>query len=309
MNTFRDSELHIEIGKNDLPIRELTPFDKEFPDRLRYIPNPPKVLYLRGALPPDDMPTVAIIGARACTDYGRNAARSFGRILSKNGVAIISGLAYGIDSEGQAGAVDAAGKTYAVIGSGVNICYPAKNFPIYEKLLSLGGGVISEYPENYPPLRENFVQRNRLISGLSDIVLVIEAREKSGTGITVSYALDQGKQVFALPGRITDQLSAGCNRLIRDGAEILTSPEDVLAALHLKHAGECTIQEKDTSSLSSKQKRVYEALTDDAEHLDFLLDKTKLSVTELTAILLELEILGFSECTKTGFYRRKAFSE
>jgi DNA processing protein len=134
---------------------------------------------------------------------------------------------------------------------------------------------------------------------------VIEARERSGTFITVNNALEQGKQVFALPGRITDPLSKGCLQLIKEGAEILTSPEDILEYLHLKNQGEQLILEKDTSVLNPKQKAVYDLLETDAAHLDTLVPKSNLPVPELTAILLELEILGFSECTKTGFYRRK----
>lgn len=286
-------------------IRELTPLDADYPERLRNIPDPPRTLYVRGSLPPDDVPTVAIIGARSASDYGLQVARSFGRALAMQGIGIISGMAAGIDSAGQWGAVDAEAKTYAVFGCGLNVCYPARNYLLYDKILQYGGGAISELPLDAPPIGKQFASRNRIIAGLADAVLVLEAREKSGTFITVVDALDQGKQIFALPGRVTDGLSKGCNQLIRQGADILTSPEDVLEYLHLAHHKEQLMLEKDTSMLNPKQQKVYAALDVEAKHLDQLIGKLAMSVQELSAILLELEILGFSDSPKLGFYRRR----
>ena len=286
-------------------IRELTPLDADYPERLRNIPDPPRTLYVRGSLPPDDVPTVAIIGARSASDYGLQVARSFGRALAMQGIGIISGMAAGIDSAGQWGAVDAEAKTYAVFGCGLNVCYPARNYLLYDKILQYGGGAISELPLDAPPIGKQFASRNRIIAGLADAVLVLEAREKSGTFITVGDALDQGKQIFALPGRVTDGLSKGCNQLIRQGADILTSPEDVLEYLHLAHHKEQLMLEKDTSMLNPKQQKVYAALDVEAKHLDQLIGKLAMSVQELSAILLELEILGFSDSPKLGFYRRR----
>lgn len=286
-------------------IRELTPLDADYPERLRNIPDPPRTLYVRGSLPPDDMPTVAIIGARSASDYGLQVARSFGRALAMQGIGIISGMAAGIDSAGQWGAVDAEAKTYAVFGCGLNVCYPARNYLLYDKILEHGGGAISELPLDAPPIGKQFASRNRIIAGLADAVLVLEAREKSGTFITVGDALDQGKQIFALPGRITDGLSKGCNQLIRQGADILTSPEDVLEYLHLTYHKEQKMLEKDTSMLNPKQQKVYAVLDVEAKHLDQLIGKLSMSVQELSSILLELEILGFSDSPKLGFYRRR----
>ncbi len=285
--------------------RELTPLDREYPERLRVIQNPPRTLYVRGELPGETMPTVAIIGARDATDYGLDVARTFGRMLSSRGIGIISGMAAGADSAGQWGAIEGGGKTFAVFGCGLNICYPARNYRLYTEILSHSGGILSEVPLDSPPLPKQFASRNRIISALADVIIVIEAREKSGTFITVNCALEQGKQVFALPGRVTDSLSKGCNQLIKEGAEILTSPEDILEYLHLKSSGEQILMEKDTSMLTDSQRNVYRLLTPDATHMDEILQKSGMSVQKLTAALLELEILGFSECTKTGFYRRK----
>ncbi len=286
-------------------IRELTPLDADYPERLRNISDPPRTLYVRGSLPPDDRPTVAIIGARSASDYGLQVARSFGRALAMQGIGIISGMAAGIDSAGQWGAVDAEAKTYAVFGCGLNVCYPARNYLLYDKILEYGGGAISELPLDAPPIGKQFASRNRIIAGLADAVLVLEAREKSGTFITVGDALDQGKQIFALPGRVTDGLSKGCNQLIRQGADILTSPEDVLEYLHLTYHKEQQMLEKDVSMLNPKQQRVYAALDVEAKHLDQLIGKLAMSVQELSSILLELEILGFCESPKLGFYRRR----
>ncbi len=296
--TVRDEHMKQEI-------RELTPLDAEYPERLRNIPNPPRTLYVRGTLPPDSMPTVAIIGARSASDYGLQVARSFGRALAMQGVGIVSGMAAGIDSAGQWGAVDAEAKTYAVFGCGLNVCYPARNYLLYDKILQYGGGAISELPLDAPPLGSQFASRNRIIAGLADAILVLEARERSGTFITVGDALDQGKQIFALPGRVTDGLSKGCNQLIRQGAELLASPEDVLEYLHLTHHKEQCMLEKDCSMLNKKQKKVYDALEVEAVHLDQLIGKLSMSVQELSEILIELEILGFSDSPKLGFYRRR----
>lgn len=288
-----------------MQVRELTPLDKDYPERLRQISNPPGTLYVKGSLPPDDMPTVAIIGSRTSTEYGLDVARTFGRVLASQGIGIVSGMALGADSAGQWGALEGNGHTFAVLGCGINICYPARNYRLYDEILRSSGGIMSEVPLDSPPLPKQFASRNRIISALSDVVIVIEARERSGTFITVNNALEQGKQVFALPGRITDPLSKGCIQLIKEGAEILTSPEDVLEYLHLKTQGEQILFGKDTSNLTPEQKAVYEILTTDSVHLDTLVSKCRMPVPELTPILLELEILGFSECTKTGFYRRK----
>ncbi|OON85474.1 DNA protecting protein DprA [Oribacterium sp. C9] len=288
-------------------MRELTPLHEDYPERLRMIPNPPSTLYVRGKLPPDNVPTVAIIGSREATPYGTEVAETFGRMLAEKGIGIISGMAAGADSAGQWGAIKGGGKTYAVLGCGLNICYPARNYRLYDEILRNDGGLISEVPLDSPPLARQFASRNRIISALSDAVIVIEARERSGTFITVNAALDQGKQVFAVPGRLNDPLSKGCLQLIKDGAEILTSPEDILEFLHLKENGEQLMMEKDSSMLTPGQKSVLQSLESDALHLDVLTKKTGLPVQELTAMLLELEILGFAECTKTGFYRRKSY--
>lgn len=214
-------------------IRYLPWHDAGFPARLRRIPDPPAGIYVMGELPEERMPAIAVVGARSCSEYGRMAARKFAGALAGAGVNVISGLARGIDGIGQEAALAHGGKTYAVMGCGVDICYPEENRVLYEKIKAQGG-ILSEVPPGTVPAPGLFPQRNRIISGLSDVVLVVEAREKSGTLITVDMALEQGRDVAVIPGRITDRLSLGCNRLVRQGAELVLEPADVLGMLGQK---------------------------------------------------------------------------
>ena len=204
--------------------------DNEYPLRLRNIADPPYALWYRGELPANDRLYVGIIGARSCSDYGRRSAEYFGRELAKAGVDVISGMAAGIDGLSQAACLSAGGKSYGILGSGPDVVYPRSNGRLYQNLIN-NGGVISEFIPGTGAIASNFPRRNRIISALSDVLLVIEARERSGTFITVNFALEQGCDVYALPGRIDDPLSAGCNRLIRDGAGVACSVEDVLFGL------------------------------------------------------------------------------
>lgn len=200
------------------------PPDPEYPSYLKNLSSPPAALYVLGKLPDSRKPSVAIIGARNCSAYGRQMARTFSRQLSANGIQIISGLARGIDGIAQNAALEGNNYTCGVLGCGVNICYPKENQDIYDKCIQFGG-LISEYPPGTPPNPRHFPARNRIISGLADAIIVIEAREHSGTLITVDMALSQGKDIYALPGRTTDPLSYGCNELIKNGASPLLSPD------------------------------------------------------------------------------------
>lgn len=211
-------------------IRKYTPGEEGYPGRLRELPDPPRELYVTGELPPEGQLAVAIVGARDCSEYGRYVAGELGRLLGRKGIPVISGMARGIDGISQQAALDGGGKSYGVLGCGVDVCYPAKNRSLYEQL-GKRGGLISEYPPGTPPSPWNFPPRNRIVSGLADVLVVIEARVKSGTLITVDMALEQGKEVYVVPGRVTDRLSDGCNRLIKEGAGVLLSPEAFLQEL------------------------------------------------------------------------------
>ena len=214
----------------DRGIRMVTASEADFPERLKEIPDPPYALYYVGRLPSAGHKAVAVIGARDCTEYGRYMAGQFGRELAQAGVQVISGMARGIDGIGQQAALRAGGYSLGVLGCGVDICYPKENQALYEALIEQGG-ICSEYPPGITPRAVLFPPRNRIISGVADAVLVIEAKEKSGTLITVDMALEQGREVYALPGRGTDPLSRGCNRLIRQGAGLVSVPGELLEEL------------------------------------------------------------------------------
>ena len=195
-----------------------------FPRKLAEIPDPPYGIFYRGKLPETIRPAVAVIGARECSEYGRYVAEELGRYLGNVGIQVISGMARGIDGISQQAALSAGGTSYGVLGCGVDICYPSQNRRLYEELLQKGG-LLSSYAPGTKPLPQYFPPRNRIVSGLSDALIVIEARQKSGTLITVDMALEQGKDVYVVPGRITDRLSDGCNRLLTQGAGVFLSPE------------------------------------------------------------------------------------
>lgn len=205
----------------------LTEEDGDYPARLRNIPDAPFALFVKGYLPGEEIPCVAIIGARDCSEYGKYVAQELGKGLGKNDIAVISGMARGIDGISQMAALQAGGTSFGVLGCGVDICYPSQNRALYQYLQEKGG-VLSIFPPGTQPRAQNFPPRNRIVSGLADVVVVVEAREKSGTLITVDMALEQGKEVYVIPGRITDKLSEGCNRLLKQGAGIILSPQDLV---------------------------------------------------------------------------------
>ena len=211
-------------------IRLLTAEDEDYPQRLRKIPSAPYALYVLGKLPPENLPAVAMIGARECSEYGIYVAKNFAKELGAHGIPVISGMARGIDSISQEAALQGGGRTYAVLGCGVDICYPKSSRRLYEQILEQGG-ILSTFPPGTEPIKRLFPERNRIVSGLADVILVVEARQKSGTFITVDMALEQGREVYAIPGRLTDRLSDGCNLLLQQGALIAVSPKDLLQHL------------------------------------------------------------------------------
>lgn len=226
----KDMDVNFEnMRKQD--IRMCSCFEEIFPEKLKVIPDVPFAIYFKGKLPEQHLPAVAVIGARECSQYGEYIAKELGVLLGKNGIPVISGMAKGIDGITQMQALNAGGVSYAVLGCGVDICYPKTNQDLYERLMEKGG-IISTYVPGTAPQAKLFPARNRIVSGLSDVLVVIEARRRSGTSITVEMALEQGKDIFAVPGRITDRLSDGCNKMIKDGAQVFLSPEDFLLDLY-----------------------------------------------------------------------------
>ena len=217
------------MDKNNIEI--ITIYDKEYPDKLKEIYDPPISLYVKGDKTIFSNPSISIIGCRKCSKYGENTAEKFAYDLASNNINIISGLARGIDTYAHMGALAAKGKTAAVVGSGLDRVYPPENKAVFEKIIETGGAVISEYVIGTKPAARNFPERNRIISGISNGVVVVEAKEKSGTLITVNFALEQGRDVYAVPGNIDNPNSCGTNRLIKEGARLITEPGEILEDL------------------------------------------------------------------------------
>ena len=273
-------------------IRQISSKSAEYPQTLNNYPKMPEILFAKGNLPDAKKPTAAIVGARACSPYGRIQAFRYAKILSSAGVQIISGMAYGIDAEAHKGALEGGTPTYAVLAGGVDICYPSGNRPLYARILRENGGILSEQPPGMRARNYFFPARNRIISGLADLVLIVEAREKSGSLITAQWALDQGKIVYAVPGPVNEALSMGCHKLIYDGAGIAYSPEILLRELGFNCENKVKSPEKNDLGLASDLKLVYSCLDLRPKSTDFLIQKTGLPPEKIGSLLLELKLSG-----------------
>ncbi len=288
----------------------------DFPRRLTEIPDPPFGLFYKGRLPSDTMPAVAVIGARKCSEYGRCMAEQFAAGFAARGINVISGMAMGIDGISQSAALKAGGSSYAVLGGGVDIVYPRTNETLYAQLVRQGG-VLSEYPPRLAPRPSLFPPRNRIISALSDVVLVVEAREKSGTLITVDMALEQGREVYTIPGRCTDSLSMGCNRLLRQGAMVATAPEDIIEdqrweSLLTKTPDSKAPAKASAVKLSPAAQEVYSALdilpsTQDEIVTKLRAQKSICTIPQICQGLVELELKGLAACQNGQYQRRCVF--
>lgn len=275
---------------------------KEYPWRLKNTQGCPIGLFVKGNLPEKMETAVSVIGARACSDYGEMVARELGSALGRYKVPLISGMARGVDSLSQIAAVSQGGPSFAVLGGGVDIVYPKESYKLYEYLCK-EGGVISEYPPGTAPQKVFFAERNRIISGMSDVVCVVEAREKSGTMITVDCALEQGREVFAVPGRITDCTSKGCNELIRQGAGILTDIEDFVknyistynASFSMTINIEETVldPEKEAACIPKEAKSILEVINENSFLPDEIQGKTTLSSYEVMTECMKLAMDGY----------------
>ena len=294
------SELLIKKG-----IRFISREEEEYPKRLRHIYHPPCGLFVRGRLPKEEAPAIGVVEARACSVYGREIAHYFAAELSKRGFSVISGLAAGIDAAAHTGALKAGGYTAAVLGCGTDQCYPQENLSLYLKLGETGG-LLSEYPPGVPPYRANFPARNRIIAGLSDGIMVAEARERSGSLITASLALEEGKDIFSVPGRLGDALSEGCNRLIRAGAALVMTPEDIVQEYDRFFREKQTTHGGDekfyNNLLETREKIVYANLSLTPKHIDALAKECKISFSELTQLLLCLELKGYARQVSANCY-------
>ncbi|MDO5293299.1 MAG: DNA-processing protein DprA [bacterium] len=289
--------------------------DDRYPKKLRTLYDPPYGIYINGELPKENVLTIGIVGARSCSQYGKEVAKYFGYHLAEAGVQVVSGLARGIDGYSHEGALCAKGYTLAVLGSGVDYCYPRENMDLYMRM-EKNGGIMSEYPLGTVPKAGNFPRRNRLISGMCDGLLVIEAKLKSGSLITVDQALEQGRDVFAIPGRITDNLSSGTNNLIKMGAEIVTTPQEILDFYRTRYEEKEDLTEERMlmegvkknplleECLTKEEQIVYTILSLDPKHIDTIAMQTKLSIPRLMSILIGMELKGYISQTIRNYYTR-----
>ena len=274
-------------------IKNIAPQDNEFLQRIADIDTPAKSLWYIGRLP-ERRPTVAVVGSRKPTAYGRAVSQQLVGELARHGIIIVSGLAIGHDGLAHRACLDAGGTTVAVIGNGLNDIYPHRNQGLAQDIIAAGGAIISEYPPDAPVYPSHFLERNRLISALADVVVVIEAGERSGTLNTASHALAQGREVMAVPGNITSPLSRGCNRLIAEGATPILSARDILDALHIDDEAATTQPTKRQIHFDSPEsQRIYDLIADGHNDGDELGQLSHLSASELNIALTMLELNGY----------------
>ena len=277
--------------------------DPRYPRLLREVPAPPPVLYVRGALLPEDETAVAIVGTRRSTAAGREMATNLGEGLAGTGVTVVSGLARGIDAVAHQAALAAGGRTIAVLGSGPDVIYPPEHRHLAEQIIEVGA-VLSDYPPGRPPDAPNFPARNRIISGLSLGVVIVEAPERSGALITADFAADQGRDVFVVPGSPLAAASAGSNRLLRDGARPVLSADDVLADLRLAGRAEAaTVQQ--ALPLDDEERRVLSVLSAEPQHIDEVALLANLPVATVGGHLVVLELKGLAKNAGALFYARR----
>ena len=286
---------HLDISSQLRWIKEnkiklLTPADAGYPPNLINIYDPPFLLYVKGELKEEDEKAVAIVGTRRCTIYGKITARRLARDIARQGITIVSGMARGIDTAAHQGALEVSGRTVAVLGCGLDIVYPRENRKLMEEI-SRSGAVISEFPPGTRPEARNFPRRNRIISGLSLGVVVVEAPSHSGALITADFALEQGREVFAVPGNISGPYSKGTNRLIKEGAKLIEKDSDVLEELNLFFSGENEPQ-KSLLDLSEEEKEVFQQLSQELRHIDELIKECSFPPGKVGEILMKLQIKG-----------------
>jgi DNA processing protein len=273
-----------------LEVTVLTWDDEAYPRRLKEIDQPPPVLYVRGSLTPEDEWAVAIVGTRRVTAYGRQVAEEVASALAHSGVTIVSGLARGVDSISHQAALNAGGRTLAVLGNGVDQVYPPENRRLADQVMQ-HGALVSDYPLGTQPDGINFPPRNRIISGLSIAVIIVEAGETSGALITATFAAEQGRDVFAVPGNINAPHSKGTNRLIRDGAQPLLSPQDVLETLNLTMVTEHRAVRVALPS-DPVEARLYQLLSQEPKHVDEIRSQVDMPIETVSAALTMMELKG-----------------
>jgi DNA processing protein len=286
---------------------DLVPFtSSNYPARLRMIADPPPCLYVKGSLRADDDKAVAIVGSRIASDYGRRVARDLARGLAYLGFTVVSGMARGIDGTAHESVLEAGGRTIAVLGSGVERAYPPEHVHLYRRITE-NGAVISEFPLGTRPFAFNFPARNRLISGLSLGVVVVEATEKSGSLITASMAVEQGREVFAVPGEAGASRSRGAHRLIRQGAKLVESVDDIIEEiapqlLHRSGRAAPAGPRPLPANASDDARKIFALLQDNKLQVDQVIERSSLPTAQVLEILLDLELQGFIRQTPGKIY-------
>jgi DNA processing protein len=265
--------------------------DPLYPAALQEIEGAPVVLYMKGEYLPDDRFGIAVVGSRKYTDYGESVTQRIAGELSAAGFTVISGMARGVDTLAHRSALVSGGRTIAVLGSGPDVCYPSENNGLMERIVR-SGCVISEFPPGTPPNRENFPRRNRLISALSLGVLVVEAAPGSGSLITANYAVEQNKEVFAVPGNITSRNSEGTNRLIRQGAKLVLEAGDIIEELAPVLKGFITARREEAVELSEEEESLCRVLSREPMHIDAVSREASLPAHKTLEVMLSLELKG-----------------
>ncbi len=276
--------------------------EEEFPKKLLQIPDGPYAFFYKGKLP-NPKGTAAIVGARNCSSYGKSMALKLGECLAACHIQIISGMASGIDSFGHWGAIHGGGATFAVLGCGVDVCYPRGAWELYGRILE-NGGIISEYLPGTNPAPGLFPMRNRLISAFSDYVIIVEAKNRSGSLITADFALEQGKDIYAVPGRVDDVLSQGCNRLISQGAGIILSPEDLLTDMGISRCEDMLKKENLKNSLEKEESLVYSCFGLHAMTMEEIIRQSGLEAERTADLLVKLMSKGLVEEYFKNRYRK-----
>lgn len=282
------------LNIKELNVKIITVYDENYPENLRYIDYNPKVLYMKGNMREEDNLAIAVVGSRKATSYGKWACEKFTKELTNLGITIISGLANGIDAVAHKTALDNGGNSIGVLGCGIDVIYPPNNLSLYREMEKLGA-IISEFPIGTAPFPYNFPQRNRIISGMSMGVIVIEAQEKSGSLITATHASEQGKDVFALPGNINSIFSGGTNKLIRDGARPLLELDDIIEEVYeLRQLKEKNKSNNiiDYSSFSKTEVQILKLLEDGPMHCDSIAYRVDLNISDINSMLTILEMKG-----------------
>lgn len=281
-------------------IRLITPDDTEYPKNLKTLHRPPKELFVNGSFLPQDDVAVAIVGSRRASLYGIETAEKLALELAARGVTVVSGLARGIDSAAHRGALRAQGRTIAVMGSGHNCIYPPENKDLYAEIARTGA-VVTEFADDEAPLPQYFPARNRIISGLSLGVVVVEAAPNSGALITADFAAEQGREIFAVPGKVSSRTSSGTNALLKDGARLVTSVDDILEELKIVPlSGRETDRVDDRiarktkayiyNALTDDQRKVYKALSDEPSHIDAVIEASGLDRAKASKVILDLQL-------------------